>query len=242
MFDIISRLRPVVLDCFTKNANLYQYHPIAKSKEAYPDWWKSLKPIVDRAVPNCPINRPIATLRICSGLIDTYKNMLSIPLWCDIKVKTNGEGQMAWLCSTQDTNIENHIRPQFDHEEFDNLIHMKIMVPWILQEKFGVNFQLFQSDWNTPSNIFKYRVPSGVTNYKYQNAVHCNIFLPNVENDFDLKAGTTLLNLMPLTERKVIVKNHLIDSAEYLKKEQLSMYPNTFVARYKYLKNLIDKK
>ena len=242
MFGIISRRSPIILDCFTKNANIYQYHPIIRSNKSYPDWWKSLKPIVDQEVPGCPISRPLPTLKVCNGLIDTYKNMLSIPLWCDIKIKTNGEGQMAWLCSTQDTNIQNHTKPQFDHIEFDKLIHMKIVVPWLIQEKQGINFQVFQSDWNTPSNIFNYRVPSGVTNYKYQNAAHCNIFLPDINNEFMLKAGTTILNLMPLTERKVIVKNHLIDSTEYLKKEQLYMYPNTFISRYKYLKNLIDKK
>lgn len=242
MIEIISRLRPITLDCYTTNSGVYHAFPVAKSTELYPDWWKSLKTTAEVPEKRNPIKRPMNTVKVCEGLLDLYKSMITIPLWSDIKIQYDNKGNFAWISSADDVKIGHHPAEQFNHEEFSNLIHMKIMVPWIMQEKTGVNFQLFSSDWNKPSSMFDYRIPGGVLNYKYQVGANCNIWLPKKEKaTIDLIAGDPLLNLLPLTDRKVIIKNHLIDHAEFMKIEHKFSYQSKFASRYRFLKKLYTK-
>jgi hypothetical protein len=240
MFDIISRLRPITLDAYTEHAGVYYHNPVVKSTQIYPEWWKSLKSHCNVTTENSPIVTPMATIKVCEGLLDMYKNMFTIPLWTDLILKYDEHGNFGWKSSAEDTKIGHHPTGQFDHEEFNDLIHMKITVPWVLQEKSGINFQLFYSDWNKPSDMFKFRIPGGVLNYKYQCGANCNMWLPKKVNaDINLYAGEPLLNLMPLTERKVILKTHLISLKEMKDMSDKFAYSSKFHGRYRLLKKKI---
>jgi len=242
MFDIISRLRPITLDAYTEHAGVYYQNPIVKSTQTYPEWWKSLKSHCGVATESSPIVTPMATIKVCEGLLDMYKNMFTIPLWTDIIIKYDEQGNFAWKSSADDTKIGHHPPAQFEHEEFADLIHMKITVPWQLQEKSGVNFQLFNSDWNKPSDMFKFRIPGGVLNYKYQCGANCNIWLPKkVDADISLYAGEPLINLLPLTERKVILKTHLVESKEMKEMANKFAYSSKFHGRYRIMKKKLFK-
>jgi hypothetical protein len=245
MFDIISRLRPITLDCFTAHSGLYHQFPVVKATEIYPSWWKSLKSTAEMPTENNPIKTPMSTLKVCEGLLDMYKNMVTIPMWTDLKIQYDEKGGFAWKSSVDDLNIGHHPTAQFNHPDFDDLIHMKITVPWMIQEKTGVNFQLFHSDWNSPANMFKFRIPGGILNYKYQIGANCNMWLPKIIGpsnvQIDLYAGDPLMNLLPLSERKVNIKNHLLDPIEAKQKEHQFGYSSKFVGRYKFLKKLYSK-
>ena len=242
MFDIISRLRPVTLDCFTGHPGIYHQFPIIKATQLYPEWWKSLKSNTELTTDSNPIKTPMATVKVCEGLLDMYKNMITIPMWSDLKIRYDDKGNFAWKSAADDLIIGHHPSVQFDHPEFSDMIHMKITVPWMIQEKTGVNFQLFHSDWNMPSNMFKFRIPGGVLNYKYQVGANCNMWIPKkTDGSIDLYAGDPLMNLLPLSERKVIIKNHLLDPVETKEIQQKFGYPSKFVGRYKFLKKLMQK-
>jgi len=242
MFDIISRLRPITLDCFTTNVSVLEHYPVVKANKMYPEWWKSLESTsVQPPDAKCPFSRTGPTIKVCDGFLDLYKTMITIPLWSDLMVKTDGNKGIYWHSAAPDMKIEHHPVVQYNHPDFFNYCHMKILMPWLIEEKVGVNFQLFHSDWNMPANWFKYRILGGVLNYKYQGGAHCNMMLPNIPAEFILPAGEPIMNLLPLTDRKVVIKTHLLGKTEYDQKQSLISYPHTFMGRYKTSKKLRSK-
>ena len=83
-----------------------------------------------------------------------------------------------------------------------------------------------------------FSILSGTVSYKYQHSSHINMFI-NLEKDKNLiiEANSPMVHIMPLTENKVIFKNHLIDDKEF------NSFSNefTFGNSYNFRKTMLDK-
>jgi len=234
MFDIISRLRPIVLDAYIANSTIYEQFPIVPAKESYPEWWKQMPGVIaGDPQKTWGIPRPSPTLKRCDGLIDLYKKAINIPLWSDIIIKVENKN-FTFICAAEtETSVTFHDRNQFNSHEFENSIHAKLMVPWAIREKTGVQFELCHPVWNNIENMHNFTVPTGLLNYRDQNGAHCNMFLPTRDNTINLTAGTPIMQLIPITERPVKIVNHLVDRQEIQHIYELSSFSTDWYGRYK---------
>jgi hypothetical protein len=57
----------------------------------------------------------------------------------------------------------------------------------------------------------------GLINFKDTAHPNVNAFVPKKNATYSLNAGTPMVYLIPLTERKVEFKNHLVSDEEYAK-------------------------
>jgi len=237
--------KPIVIDCFTSHAGIHDYFPIVNSVKKLPDWWKDF-PSKRTYTNEHGIEMTASTIKRCDGILEYYKQGFMIPMWCDLKIKTTQNGDWAWRYSTGNyveelVGIESHPRDEYG-SMFDDFIHMKLISPWILREKSGVQFYWAQPFWNQIEQIKSdLHIVPAVVEFKHQSATHINFFLSKKESTLTLNAGLPLVHVTPLTDRKIDVRNHLVSSEEY-KQLRKQNYMFSFMGKHKKVKKIMSDK
>lgn len=235
MFFFIKKSK-IIIDCFTNNPTAYELTPIKKALHFLPEWWK-----------NCESEYRVngilrSTAKKCPGIIDYYKTGLVIPLWSDLELNVLNN-QISYQFADKVSSIDFHHEGEWNFmidKEINNVIHLKIISPWRLKTKSHVNF-LFKDAYynNQPFNFLS--TPSATLNFKDQNTANINMFLNLKENKtYFLKHQTPLAHIIPLSERNVEIKNHLVSNQEFQKityKHRIA-----FTNNYKIVSNLLKSK
>jgi hypothetical protein len=232
--------KKIVVDCFTANHNAANLFPIDKSNKFYPDWWKKI-PLKKEAIAKNGVKFDTHTIRACSGFIDLYSKSITIPLWSDLIIETNSFN-INWYFYDLDSSITNHPKSQYtstDDEKL-NFLHAKIISPWRFQEKTGVSFVFMEPFWNNRDCLGNYFTPPGVVEYKYNHSTEINILFPNKVSRIEMKAGSPMAHIIPLSDHEVIIKNHLITEEEFKFKFNVRRWTSKF--RYLKEKNILSKK
>jgi hypothetical protein len=111
---------------------------------------------------------------------------------------------------------------------YDGYSHIKLGSPWLFKEKTGVKFSWHQSDWHRTDIIDRCRIVSGVVDYKYQNQTNVNLFVKKSTN-VEFKAGEPLVHIIPISDKRVVLKTHLVDPLEFSKMEyRPAQYTNSY--------------
>jgi len=225
---------PVYLDCYTSNPNAYKAARISSAINHLPSWWKRLLPTVERPVMNelLKFKRPGSTMRHCTGLTDMFKKSFCIPLWSDLIIHLEPAMQegYAWKFADGRSKLTEH--PAFQRGDFmppEHFQHLKLDSPWYLHCDENINFLFFDPFWPSYEGEEVAIIPPGLLNFQYQSGTNINMFIRKLENEsrtVDLKLNTPLVFITPLTERKVVLRHHLV-SQEYA-----TMYVNRPVAAF----------
>ena len=231
-----------VLDCFTYLPYVYDYAKINQANKYLPDWWKN--------TPAANGNNP--TIKHCAGLSDFFKTGVVIPSWFEMELtirQLGGDQRCAWEASNTDVNTESSHTPdqfaEFAHEDGNNL---KLTSPWLFKTKEDINFTWTQPTWNMRKLLNNVTVLPAVVNFKYQHITNINLFVINKDNTETCKIPPLmpLAILHPLTEKKVIIKNHLVSKDEWerqlgLRNLILTRHPKEWISLYKTKKDLHTK-
>jgi len=231
------RTKPIVVDCFTDNSAAFDYGKINFTNKFTPDWWKNLPSVVDEKE-----IYPIASMKTCVGFVELFKRGFILPLWSDLALSIKKDGDFSWQFSDGFSSALPHYASQrgnwFPKENF---IHMKLLSPWVLLEKTGVHWHVAHCSWNT--NPFDgYFTPSAVVEFLHQANTHVNLFFAyhGRDKEYLLNHGTPLLHYVPLSDKPVVLKHHLVTPAEAkrLSNKQVAI---TFLNHYRYIKKLKEK-
>jgi hypothetical protein len=236
--NFFFKSKKIVLDCFTDNPFYYETARINHAIKYLPEWWKKLPTNKESNYLSMDVNvNKKSTVKNCPGFIDLYKKSLVIPHWNETRIKVNSDGTYEWI-SSHETNIENHPGTQFDGW-FSNatLAQVKFICPWFAKSK--ENLQLFFAEplWNN-ENINDLRIIPGVINTKYQYQLSVNCFIepnPKGERIINSKPLTPLVFLVPLTDKTIELRHHLISTREVVrfKGSHNFNYPNMLSMRIK---------
>lgn len=233
MFNIFVKRPSIVLDCFVSNPAIYEQYPVTLASELSPTWLKSLKPTITN-ISEHGVKHEQGTIKRCDGLIGLNKVGCFMPLWSDLIIETNEHGAYSYLySSSENLPISCHGREQLG-THFDDLIHIKILSPWIFEEKSGVKFYFNQASWHWLYQSYKMHVLPAVIDFKNQSGTHVNTFMPRANSRLELSAGQPLVHLIPLSDKRLVVKNHLISPEEHRMKTLRFSYMSKFLGRYKY--------
>ena len=218
-------IKPSVLhvDCFTSRADVYECFPIAKSIDYIPSWWKKLpKEIIDENF-SCP--QP--TLKTCFGFIDFYSSGFTIPLWSDLYLQVGENSSFHWQYADGNSIVDSHPlsiqSPGFlDPGEWFNL---KLFSPWYFKAK--EKFCYVGNIWNM-KNPDEVLVAPGIMEFQNQHSTNINLFFRNIPNrKILLEANTPLVNIIPMSDKKVKIHNHLITNEEHARFERRNFFINT---------------
>jgi len=224
------------LDCFTHDDRVHKFYPISKSVNFFPEWWKNL-PKTYKTEQKWYGN---ATMKSCPGFTDYYKNSLSIPMWSDwiidIWGKNNG---YRWQFADGKSSVVYHDEEQFKNFiDITNYSHLKIISPWRIKTKKSLNWAWTYPAWNfnNPDDLI---VLPAVINFKYTYATDINLLINTVrERQIIIKQGSPLVNLIPMTDKRIKLHNHIVDVTEYKKISYVGNLEAHFFNRHR--KNIKD--
>jgi len=210
MFSVLKK-KYVDVFCYTKNANAYEYFPIRQARDFIPDWWKNIpnKKYKDGA-PYKTKGFLEPTMKRCPGLIEYYKKGLMLPLWSDVEIIVDENiNDQGWSTAVADESlVEPH--PDFQRGEFlppSNWFHNKLNSPWLIETKEHLDFLYLQPHWNLNGLNNEVLIPNGYIDfYKGNHVSHIQMFINKFTNRvINIDAGTPILHLVPLTEKKIKV-------------------------------------
>ena len=203
--------KKLVVDCFTSNATAYELFPVDEAIKFVPDWWRNMpKEYEVRGL------FPASTMKRCPAIIESYKHGMMLPLWSDLAIKTNGGTNWEVKFSSPVTSMEPHDSKQWDaYASPEDYTHIKLMSPWAFKTKDLVMFNFAKPMWSfPPSNSLV--ITSGIINFQQQHSTHVNVLLPlQKQNSYVINAGQPMVQIIPLSERELVIKRHLISEDEY---------------------------
>ena len=216
--------KPIYLDCYTTHNHVYDMFKIESAKKHVPDWFKNLPSTFEdtRSIVSPP------TVKTCSGVAGYFKSGYIIPLWSDAQFGfaplSNGFQktiQLATQFADQVTKCQVHEQKQlgFDFMPDTDYTHFKIFSPWVFKCSEDIDWI-----WTQPTYNFKYPdelvLLPGIIEFKYNSNVFINFSMRKRDSKGDpklmqMEAGQPLVQLIPITDREVIVRNHLVDNEQW---------------------------
>ncbi len=233
---IFFKKSTIVLDCFTTNSAIAELFPVSFLREHMPTWWKEIPK--SSAVGECPVE--ISTIKRCPGFRDLFKNTVCLPAWSQYKLYQDPTYGFSHVAPNRSADGLPHQEEQMAGA-YPDYQHYKLISPWNIKEKSGVNFLMTQASWHT-SNPCGFHIPTGVLEFKYQHSTHVNLVAPKQEKlkEHDILPGVPLVYLVPLTEKKIKINIEVVSQQEMNK---LDTYHHSFYNSYEITKKILkDKK
>jgi hypothetical protein len=230
--------KEIIVDCFTPHDRIYEYYRPMPAAAFIPEEWKLLpKTIETRVSEYSNATVPRATLKKCKGFTNLFSSGFILQLWTDILFDTNPQ-DMIKMSPVNFIFFSEHPAFQKWEELYKGYKHVKISSPWQLQEKSGVRFTWNRCDWHNTDNADKMHIISAVTDFKYQSGTQINMFIKD-KSVVKLTAGQPMVHLIPMSDKKVKLKYHLISHQEF---DQRFSYTPKFTGQYKETKRVLDNK
>lgn len=219
----------IVLDAFTCIPHVHELFKIRKAMTYFPESVKALPSAVDsldserHLIPN-----GMTTLKRCNGLVDLYKQGFIIPLWTNVRFfpKSYSLNQCNTVVSLDKPfEAQEHPRKQYS-TLYENYFHTKLLSPWVFKENTGIKWLFTPASWN----IEQYNkqndviILNGCLDYKNNNATHVNLFVKKNVEYIELPSGMPLIHTIPLSEKQVILKQHVVSEQEWLTKSTMYAY------------------
>lgn len=228
-FMFFIKDKPLVVDAFTATVSAYEYAKIKPAINFIPNWWKTINSTYQHTN-QYGITTPEGTIKRCDGLIENFKHGFIIPAWSDFSILANGTG-WAYQFSDEFSTIVSHPPEQYGNN-FPEYGHFKINSPWLISEKSGIKFVFTNPVWNNMQISDGLIFPQGIVEYKNQHGTNINIFLKKRTTQYDFEFGTPLAHIIPLTDKKIEIRNHIISKDEYTKLDSVHT-SITFLNKYR---------
>ena len=209
--------KEIVVDCFTYHHVVYDNFKIDTSSKFYPDELKKIPNKVEVKVsdhPNSKLTEEFRTIKLCDGLRDLYTTGFMLPAWCDMKFEMFGDNQYNVADYNPDFQFGFHPRELYGQDLFRGYSHIKLLSPWLIAEKTGVQFSWSPITWGGTHNLTNATVLSAVVNYRDTRGTDINVFIKN-GSIVKYAAGEALVQMIPISDKKVKLRHHLISKDEW---------------------------
>ena len=187
-------------------AAVFETAPIKYSHHYYPDWWRNLsKNEFDFDKMTTP-----TTAKSCIAIIEYYNKGITIPMWSDFALKSNGVEIVHQFSDTISELVWHHPeqRKGFRMDQH----HFKLTSPWWIKSEKDVYFNFLPDFYNLNRNDLQ--IIPGTIDYYYQHSTNINFLVPSGQGQMFIPFGQPLVNIVPLSERELVLSNHLISDAE----------------------------
>jgi hypothetical protein len=228
----------VYMDAFTSRPEVFNFAPIEKATKFVPSWWKNL-PNPEVSFKNYDAGQQ-NNMKHCAGFINYFKESFSIPMWSDLNLEIGAQGttDYRWQFSDKISSLIVHPAPQRGtYLNKNKYQHFKLDTPWIIKTN-----KLILCSWSAPT--WSLEEPEKIVFFPaivdFYNQCHTaiNIACPR---DFQTKEifipfGQPLIHIIPMTEKEVILKTHLVSDLELEKIDRSTFFELTFVNAFSKLK------
>jgi hypothetical protein len=226
----------IVVDCFTDDNQIGELYPIQHINKFIPDWWKKLPNLLNLLNEN-NVEIPVSTMKYCVGFNNTYSAGMVIPMWTDFFI-SNSHDRQEYQFADRISELTQHDTAQWG-DSFKNHFHVKLISPWVLKEKTGVNWVFTELFYNSNNSLDTHRIMPGIVEYKYQHVTHINMLIKKSDGDrLNFSAGDPMVHLIPMSDKNIKIKTHIVSTDEHSK---LRGIPNTFTNYYNKKKKIMQR-
>lgn len=220
--------KKVIFDAYTSNAAIYDLAKITRSTREKPEWWNKLP-----KASHSPESGLAHTMRGCNGFNDLYAKGFTVKSPCDFYIKKDQDGLSVWSAAEFNLGGEHGLDQMGGNVFGGSSFHFKLNPQWVLHSNSSIDFLMTNHSWNVPQSISNVFVPNGVVNYNILTDVNVNMILtPNqVGQPLSFDALQPVAMLIPLTEKSVEIKHHLITPEELKDKKDADPKQLFFVNR-----------
>lgn len=232
--------KEITLDLFTCIEKINRAHPPRRASAFMPDWWKRLGDYYEEPILPIGKTKKTGTMKFCSGFRDLYASGFIIPLWADLDLHVGTES-FYWVFPNKMMSATYHDVQQHGNS-FPDYHHIKLLSPWFAKEKTGIKFIYMEPTWSLLPFNGNVRMPPGVMSFNLQPALNLNILVRKGKEDYKLtlEADTPVAHLIPMTDKKVILKTHVVSEAEHVAIEK-SNIATKFYKSYEIYRRSIKK-
>ena len=199
----------IVVDLYTDDPVTLELFKIQPTINYLPNWWKgSVKQPLNQA------KTPHATLKTCQGLKDYFGTGYVIPAWSDLRLTIDDKQEYSWVYSDGKSNAEVHGSEQWhnfrDPRDFG---HLKLDPPWAIHCSESIKWLFLPLYWQGSEGLDPFfEVLHGVVDY---NEIHSSSINMMFKTDKPavkvIEHGTPLVYLVPITERPIEIRYHLVN-------------------------------
>lgn len=230
------RSKTITLDAFTTDPHVASLLAPDYAINFKPKWWYQV-PSYEDGVSSSGIKMKNNTIRRCKGFKDYYStSSIVIPLWDSFVLEYSDTGSRFTFANGN--TLEYQAESIRGRSYLNNFHQFKLNSPWRFREKSGVNFLFTQAFYNFKDPT-RFVMPPAIVNYKYQSSTEINFFVKKPKADeakiLELEAGQPLVYLTPLTEKRVVVKTHVMSQEEFKKVEVPMVFFNGLYGKLKRL-------
>lgn len=224
MYNIFKKKEKLKLEIYTHNGQLMDMFPPALMKDAIPNWFSKMSN--DK-------QKPYHTVKGCPGIQHLYGKGISLPLWSDysVEVGTTNIENIDWPKKSNQPGAESHALELQAPDAWPGYASVKFLSPWFFVCQEPVPFVWLQNVWgyNDPQ---QFTIVPGVTEFKYMHQTHINTLwkIDGTPRKEVIKAGTTMVQLIPLTDRPLEISINLITEDIY--KRKFMLWDFTFGSGY----------
>ena len=207
--------KKITLHCYTTRPEVFYSSPIVKANKMLPKWWNSLpSPSIDFNTLDANTN-----MKACAGFVSMYSKGAMIPLWSDLIIDTMEEGDVNYRWKFADGKTDAVIHNASQRGEYlpeEKYSAIKISSPWAFHCDEDVDWVWHQPVWNF-DNPEELLVPPAIVNYNQYSDTNINIVATKSDErkQILLEAGQAMVHLVPLSERQLEIKQHLVSEEEY---------------------------
>lgn len=205
--------RPITITAYAPDHHLRscEEYPIVPSSKFVPDWWKKTQ----KSEFNFEKFEQKLTVKSCVGIMGTFQNGYIIPMWSDLAIQTV---ENIWRYNFADERSEIHSHGDRQIPGFyENYHKMKMVSPWLLKSSCDLKYCYVQPFYGF-TNPTPFLTPYGITtSLKKLSSTNIFLFFEKKPLEVIIKAGTPMLQIIPLTERPIIFKREIIPRQDYIK-------------------------
>lgn len=242
--------KSIILHAITDRPDVYEFSKINYANKFYPKWISDMDGYVERELTD--FKKPVynnhnigsyATIKKCVGINNLYSNGIIIPMWTDffIDINEKNTNNLFYQFSDKKTKLTVHSNNQFDNQLPNNIFHIKIHSPWQFYCEEDIKFLWTEPTWSLNLDTFdNFKILPAIVDFNYQINTAVNLFFSRKNTVYRSKINFNdpLVHLIPLTERKIVIKYHLLSAEKYHNfRESTGASQQTFVGRYKMNKN-----
>jgi len=204
----------LVLDLIISEENIQTYNlfPAIETRRIIPSWFKTC--------PKSGFNwfkfEPETTVRGCSGIINYINSGFVTPLWSDVNIRTSPE-KIEWYSSKGDPNFFQYHETLIQSPGFyNNQFIINAINPWkIKKRKQNIKIMSVAAQYHHTKSL-PHPPMQGIVDTKMNKDLNFFMAFSKTNATYELKAGDIFMQYIPLSDKKLVIKNHIVSKQEFM--------------------------
>ena len=208
---------PLKLEAYAPSGQLVDLFPIVHTKNALPSWYHNLPKFDDRQ----------KNVRHCPGVNDLFRTGIMIPAWADFEITIFPDGNTNVISPASNRPASSHNVNVDAPGAWPGYANVKLLNPWMLYCNKPVKWLFLPPTW-CQSDPTEFTVVPGILEFRIAHEANVNMLfkLESVPYTVSIKAGDSLMQLIPITEETVELEIKTMTQDVYA--EKFSTWAHSF--------------